>query len=365
MRSCTAWSDVCGRARDENSATDSPARSRAHRRGCLSVRAVPRLSIGLPVYNGEAYLADSLEALVGQSFEDFELIISDNASTDGTAEICRRFEALDSRVRYLRQPVNIGAAPNHHFVFQQSSSALFKWAAADDLYARDLLEHCVGMLDERRDVVLAHSWTAAIDSEGRITQALEYPLETDSPRASVRFRSMLFGSGDNDEGIIRADDQYGVIRSDVLRRVLPQGSYYHSDRTMMTAIALYGSFYQTPDWLYFRRDHRGRPQHAYPTIRGWCANLDPQRADRLRHPTARLLAEYPLGYAAAIRRAPLSASEQRACYRDLARWTGSRVLSAADRFRSGRQRSDLAPVPTPPATISIDAVVAGRPRVRR
>lgn len=324
------------------------------------MRAVPPLSIGLPVYNGEAYLADSLGALLGQTFEDFELIISDNASTDGTADICRRFEALDSRVRYMRQPVNIGAALNHHFVFQQSGSALFKWAAADDLYARDLLERCVGVLDERREVILAHSWTAAIDSEGRLTQALEYPLATDSPRASERFRSMLFGSGGKDEGIIRADDQYGVIRSDFLRRVLPQGSYYHSDRTMTIALALYGPFHQIPDWLYFRRDHADRPQHAHPTVRGWCTNMDPHRADRLRHPTARLLAEYLLGYVAAVHRAPISDSEQRECYRDLARWTGSRMVSAAGRFLGGRQRSDPAPVPPPPATISIDTLVAGR-----
>ncbi len=324
------------------------------------MRAVPPLSIGLPVYNGEAYLADSLEALLGQSFEDFELIISDNDSTDGTADISRRFEALDSRVRYLRQRANIGAGPNHHFVFQQSRGALFKWAAADDLYARDLLERCIGVLDERRDVVLAHSWTAAINSEGRITQALEYPLATDSPRASERFRSMLFGSGGNDEGLIRADDFYGVIRAGVLRRVLPQGSYYHSDRTLTAEIGLYGPFHQTPDWLYFRRDHRERPQYTFPTVRGWCTNLDPHRADRLRHPTARLLAEYPLGYAAAIRRAPVSALERRECYRDLARWAGGRVLSAAGRVLRQSRYSDSAPVPTPSATVSIDGVVAGR-----
>ena len=72
------------------------------------MNAVPRLSVGLPVYNGENYLAESLEALLGQSYEDFELIISDNASTDGTADICRRYEKQDSRIRYIRQPRNIG-----------------------------------------------------------------------------------------------------------------------------------------------------------------------------------------------------------------------------------------------------------------
>ena len=123
------------------------------------MNAVPRLSIGLPVYNGENFLAESLEALLGQSFEDFELIISDNASTDETAAICRRYGQQDSRIRYVRQPRNVGCASNHNFLVGQARGELFKWASHDDLYARDLLERCVDALDEYPYVVLAHSWT--------------------------------------------------------------------------------------------------------------------------------------------------------------------------------------------------------------
>jgi glycosyltransferase involved in cell wall biosynthesis len=113
----------------------------------------PGLSIGLPVYNGEKYLAESLEALLGQSYDDFELIISDNASTDGTAEICSRYSKRDSRIRYLRQSHNVGCAPNHNFVVGEAKGELFKWASDDDLYARDLLKYCVEALmdgDDRR-----------------------------------------------------------------------------------------------------------------------------------------------------------------------------------------------------------------------
>ncbi len=84
------------------------------------MNATPRLSIGLPVYNGEEYLTESLEALLGQTYEDFELIISDNDSTDGTADICRRYAKQDSRIRYFRQPRNIGCNPNHNFVIKQA-----------------------------------------------------------------------------------------------------------------------------------------------------------------------------------------------------------------------------------------------------
>jgi polysaccharide pyruvyl transferase WcaK-like protein/glycosyltransferase involved in cell wall biosynthesis len=312
--------------------------------------AVPRLSIGLPVYNGEEYVAESLDALLGQTYGDFELIISDNASTDGTADICRRYEKKDSRIRYIRQPRNIGANPNHNFVFQQSHGELFKWASADDVYAPTLLQCCIDALDEHRDVVLAHSWTAAIDGAGKLTQALEYPLATDSLRAPKRFRSILLGcsglfdSGDGDDrkviqtdnvGVIRADDQYGVIRANVLRRVAPAASYYHADRIIVLEIALHGLFHQTPEWLYFRRDHPGRAAHA-PTARTFCAALDPRRSDRLRHPVARLYAEYMWGFAAAIQRAPLSHADRRECYHYLAQWVANRAANRVLPRRSGR-----------------------------
>jgi glycosyltransferase involved in cell wall biosynthesis len=287
------------------------------------MRAAPRLSIGLPVYNGEKYLAESLDTLLGQSFEDFELIISDNASTDGTAGICRRYRKQDSRIRYICQPRNIGAAPNHNFVVGQARGELFKWAASDDLYARDLLKCCVDALDEYPHVVLAHSWTALIDSAGQVTEAIEYPLATASLRAPERFQSMLYGKA--------GDDSYGVIRTEVLRRTSLHDSYHHADRTITTEFVLHGAFYQVPDWLYCRRDHPDRAERARPTVRARCANLDPRRADPWRHPAIRLYAEYLWGYVAAIRRAPLSPADRQECYRHLARWASSRALPGRTR----------------------------------
>jgi glycosyltransferase involved in cell wall biosynthesis len=327
------------------------------------MNAVPRVSIGLPVYNGEEYLAESLEALLGQSYKDFELIISDNASTDGTASICRRYAEQDSRIRYIRQQRNIGAAPNHNVVFDQSRGELFKWASADDLYAHDLLQRCVDALDEYPDVVLAHSWTGAVDGAGNVTQALEYPLATDSPRAPERFRSVLFGSGENDYGLIRADDEYGVIRAEVLRRVGPQGSYYRADRTFTAAIALYGRFHQQRDWLYFRRDHPNRATGA-PTVRAWSATLDPRRANGLLHPTVRLVGEYVWSYAAAIQRAPLPAADRRECYRYLVRWAVDRAGPAVNKIvrRGSIRGGEPVAIPPPPPSLSIDAIVAGRER---
>jgi glycosyltransferase involved in cell wall biosynthesis len=308
----------------------------------LPEKRVPRLSVGLPVYNGEDYVAQSLEALLGQTHEDFELIVSDNGSTDGTGEICRNYAKQDSRIRYIRQPRNIGLAPNHNFVFHQSRGELFKWAAADDLYGRDLLQRCVEALDEHPEVVLAHSYEAAIDASGEVTQALDYPLVTDSASAPERFRSILFGysglyeSSDpetpgfnrvDNSGVLRACNGYGVIRADILRQVGPQGSYHHSDRIIVCAIALRGPFHITPEWLYFRRDYPDRAYNTSPTVRARCAILDPARANRLRHPTVRLVGEYFWGYVAAIRHAPLTPADRRECYRSLSQWMLDRASS--------------------------------------
>jgi glycosyltransferase involved in cell wall biosynthesis len=307
---------------------------------------VPRLSVGLPVYNGENYLAESIEALLGQSYEDFELIISDNASTDGTADISWRYEKQDSRIRYIRQPRNIGLAPNHNLVVEQARGELFKWASHDDLYARDLLKRCVDALDEHPRVVLAHSWTATIDSSGTVTKAIEYPLAAASLRAPERFRSMLFDDGGDDDG--------GVIRTQVLRQTAMKDSYHHADRTIIAELALRGPFYHVPDWLYFRRDHPSRAERSYTSVRSRCANMDPRRADRLRHPVIRLHAEYIWGYVAAIHRAPLSPADRRECYRYLAKWVASRVDPMHARTEELVQHREM------PANISVDAVVAGR-----
>jgi glycosyltransferase involved in cell wall biosynthesis len=310
--------------------------------------AVPRLSIGLPVYNGDNYLAESIEALLGQTYEDFELIISDNASTDGTADICRRYEQRDSRVHYVLQNVNIGAAPNHNFVVGQARGELFKWASNDDLYARDLLKSCVDALDAYPQITLAHAWTATIDSSGTVTKAVRYPLATASPQAPERFRSMLFASG--------GDDIYGVIRTSILRRIRPLGSYHHADRTIVTELALQGPFYQVPDWLYFRRDHPQQAERAFPSMRKRCSNLDPRRADRLRHPALRLYGEYMWAYVAMIQRAPLTHHERRTCYRYLAEWIASRVR------RGGGAAAAEPPSVGAQPQLTVEAVVAGQER---
>jgi polysaccharide pyruvyl transferase WcaK-like protein/glycosyltransferase involved in cell wall biosynthesis len=288
------------------------------------VTTVPRLSIGLPVYNGEDYLAEALDALLAQSYRDFELIISDNASTDGTEEICRRYMAQDERIRYIRQSTNVGAAENHNVVVRQARGELFKWASHDDLYHPDLLLRCIEALDTHQDVVLASCLSAVIDNTGTVTEAhIRYPDATDSPRAPERYRGLLFALG--------GDDDYGVIRIDVLRRTALTGSHYHSDRTLTAELSLHGRFLRVPEVLYYRREHPNRAGGTQQSVRKWCVTHDPRRANRLRHPTVRLLAEYVWAFVDGIRRAPLSARDRVECNRALSEYLLTRIVPR--RFR--------------------------------
>jgi glycosyltransferase involved in cell wall biosynthesis len=310
---------------------------------------VPRVSVGLPVYNGAEFLAASIDSLLGQTFDDFELIISDNASTDRTEDICRWYEKRDPRIRYFRQPRNIGAALNYNFVIERARGELFKHASHDDLYGRELLARCVAALDEDENIVLAHSWSAIIDEAGEVTKVVNYPVNTSAVHAAERFRSMLFDGWGDDEG--------GVVRTTVLRRSALHGSYHFADRTFIAEIGLHGRFYIVPEYFYFRRHHAGQAGKV-PSVRGRCARMDPRRANRLLHPVARLYAEYIWGYVSAIQHAPLPAGEKRECYQILARWMAGRAAPVSARIlrRSGLKDHEF--VSAPPPGLSVEAAVA-------
>lgn len=106
----------------------------------MTSQYIPQISIGMPVYNGAQYIREALDSLLGQTFTDFELIISDNASTDATQSICEEYARRDPRVRYLRQAANKGALANFQFVLDQAQGEFFMWAAADDLWDKHWIE---------------------------------------------------------------------------------------------------------------------------------------------------------------------------------------------------------------------------------
>ena len=306
----------------------------------------PRLSIGLPVYNGEEYLAESLDALLGQTYEDFELVISDNASTDATEDICRRYAALDPRIRYLRLPRNIGATPNHNRVFAESRGELFKWASHDDLYGRDLLRRCVEALDERPDVILAHAGQAVIDGDGRLKVPYEYGLATDSPCPPERFRSLLFEP--RWRRLLRGDAGRHAAPGEAARQLPPRGPHVR------------------------RRDH---PARALPPGAG-TAVLPPRppRPRRAGEPVQARPVRQPgpapgrtaAPHAPAARRVRAGVSSRRSGGRRCPRPTDARatppgrMMTSRVRPGAGERVEDRAPVDPAQLTVSVDALVAGR-----
>lgn len=291
----------------------------------------PRLSIGLPVYNGESYLAASLDSLLAQTFTDFELVISDNASTDSTPEICRAYAARDDRIRYVRQPTNIGAAPNHNAVLALARGHYFAWASHDDLYDPELMRLCVEALDARPELALAHAWDSEVDETGRVVKTDPYVLQTDDPRPWVRLRSLLVTSGGN--------DYYGVVRTETMRRVGGTGSYYNADRVCVTALALHGSFYQVPRVLYFRRDHPQRASRK-PSHHAKAIAFDPRLAERSM---LSIYLAYLGGYLTAIRSAPLSSGARLRCWLELVRWLAGKALPRRNTAAGDAARGTVAP----------------------
>lgn len=117
----------------------------------------PKVSIGMPVYNGEKYIKEAIDSLLAQTFTDFELIISDNCSEDGTEAICQHYVDKDSRVSYIRQNRNIGASENFEFVLQKSVGEFFMWAAYDDRWSTSFIDKLTRALIENNDAGLAFS----------------------------------------------------------------------------------------------------------------------------------------------------------------------------------------------------------------
>lgn len=214
----------------------------------------PRLTIGLPVYNGENYLRTAIDALLAQTFLDFELVISDNASTDGTEEICRAAAAADQRVTYLRQERNLGAAPNYNAVFEGTESELFMWATHDDLKYPAYVERCIAQLDARADIPLAYARCEAIDAEGRPGEPAAPRPELGSPDPAVRLERVLRR---NDPRWPRNNTYpiFGVIRSTVIRSTAMHGGYQGSDRVFLAELAMRGPFAEVDEVLMGYRFH--------------------------------------------------------------------------------------------------------------
>ena len=211
-----------------------------------------RVSIGLPVYNGEQYLADAISSILQQTYTSLELIISDNASTDRTERICRDYAVQDRRIRYYRNERNLGAAANYNQAFALSTGEYFKWAAHDDICGPEFIEKCVRILEEDSSVVLCYPRTCIINEIGTPISDFDDGFHLMGPTPSTRLReSFLAGSW-------IFHPIFGVIRRTALEATPLIGKYDGADFVLLAYLALAGKCFELPDRLFFRREHDQR-----------------------------------------------------------------------------------------------------------
>ena len=211
-------------------------------------RSKPRVSIGLPVRNGARYLGEAVDSLLRQSYTDFELIISDNASTDQTEEICRDYAAKDPRVRYYRSTQDVGLANNYNYLFMRARGEYFKWAAADDVHEPDYVARCLDVLEHDPAVVLAYAKARFIDENGGPIDRTDPGFDLRSDIALERFRYVIYATS-------WVNAIFGLIRTKSLAntRLLPR--YPGGDYPLLGELALAGKFVEVPELLFLRRLH--------------------------------------------------------------------------------------------------------------
>ena len=206
----------------------------------------PLVSIGLPVYNGGPFFKQALDSLLNQTLGDLELIVSDNASTDDTAAMCRDYAARDARVRYIRQDSNMGALRNFNFVASQARGRYFKWASANDYCDSRLLEKCVGVLQADASVVLCHGRACIVDEATQERRPYGRDVCATQARPSERFRSLV-------STLEHMNPLCGVMRSDLLQRTALMRPYVSGDLVLIAELALQGRIVLLPEILFYRR----------------------------------------------------------------------------------------------------------------
>ena len=261
--------------------------------------STPSVTVGLPVYNGEPYLAASIESILGQTHEDLRLVISDNGSTDGTEEISRSFAATDRRVLYERQAVNRGAAWNYNQVFALSHSPYFKWAAADDLLAPECVERCFLTLSGAPlSVVMCYPRTLIVDAAGEPVEEYDDGLDARSPKPHRRFAQVV-------RNIVLGNPIFGLVRAEALAKTRLHGNYPAADWVLLSELALLGELWEIPEPLFLRRMHAMTSRAANQSLEELSAWFDPA-AVPVTNERKRLRREYVAG----IRRADLSRVER-------------------------------------------------------
>ncbi|UCH38143.1 MAG: glycosyltransferase family 2 protein, partial [Candidatus Bathyarchaeota archaeon] len=274
-------------------------------------KSTPSVSIGLPVYNGETYIREAIDSILSQTYVDFELIIVDNASTDQTQKICLAYTDKDDRVRYIRNPHNVGAAENHNRAFRLSRSKYFKWAAHDDIIAPEYLSKCVSALEQDSSIALCQTLTLRIDEKGVPSKKSHFLIRENSDKLYLRF-------GDLIKFNYPVFQIHGVIRHSVLKNTHLFGNYIGADRNLLAEIALQGRLFTISEYLFFNRyypdryslKYFNRPYPDYQSAWRWWTPAQPVKLPYLKRFTE---------YFFSVNNASLTTLERLLCYTQIAK----------------------------------------------
>ncbi len=292
----------------------------------MSVRQTPLLSVGLPVYNGLPYLEETLRSVRDAEFQDYELIVCDNASTDGTGELVQAFAREDPRIRYFRNERNVGAARNFNRTLDYARGKYFRWLASDDLHSHGAIARCVELLEGDASVYLAFPRTRVIDDAGNVTQDYDDGDDWSSSSPSERFAYSLGRWG-------LSNPMFGVMRRDRLRYATLLGDYPASDLVMQSDLAIRGRFVRVAGEYYYRRMHAGCTDNLDAVA--LAQFFDPERSSAFENKALRLFREL----ARVVQRAPVTPRDRRRMWILLARRAWNARVTLAREFRHSIRRT--------------------------
>jgi glycosyltransferase involved in cell wall biosynthesis len=203
------------------------------------------VSIGMPVYNEGGFLIKSLQSLLDQDHQNFEIIISDNCSTDETQQICLEFAKKDRRIKYYRNDENVGAIENFRKVIDLASGQYFMLASGHDLWQDCYISACLQQLDEHPEAVLCYSLIQLIDVNDKPLKIIENRFDTRGLSPITSFNSLLWS-------LRGGNPIYGIIRTNVLKKVR-MVDCMAMDMIFLAELSLRGAFIQIPEPLFHRR----------------------------------------------------------------------------------------------------------------
>lgn len=209
-------------------------------------KAKPTVSVCLPVYNGEGKIEPLLESLWNQTFQDFELVVADNASTDGTEKYLRDLAETEPRIRYHRFVHNAGCSHNYNRAFELSCGQFTLWAACDDRFEPEYIASCLEALQQHPDAVLCYSAVKIICGDESVKGIGQDPFAIDSDQAAERLLNLIAHLG-------ACNCLFGLMRREALESTqLMRTDFPAPDNLLLAELALRGKFIQLPQPL-FRR----------------------------------------------------------------------------------------------------------------